>query len=449
MVFDIILTVLAVLILLSVGVLIYFVRSKKSDVDNREISKAVTESVTGMTKIVSDNLENTNKAFSSSIGEKTGALTTEMKALSEQNASNYRTMSEGMQKYLDSTTKAIREENEKGVKNLNERLEELSKSMKERYEQIEKSVDKALSDLRRENSEKLTSIQQTVDEKLQKTIDERLKSSFESVVTQIGDVNKAIGEIKTIATDVGSLKNVLTNVKTKGVIGEAMLGNIIGEVLTKGQYDVNVKTKKGSNDMVEYAIKMPGKGEGEFIYLPLDAKFPLETYYKIKDAIQASDKDMLDKARVELVNKLKAFAKDISTKYIDPPRTTDFAIMFLPTEGLYIEAIETGVYEEIQRKYNVNIVGPSTIVAFLNALRSGFNSLAIEKKSAEVFKLLEAVKTEFETFATALSNAQKKVESAGDELDKLVGTRTRAMQRKLKEVGNMPLEEARELIDAE
>ena len=241
---------------------------------------------------------------------------------------------------------------------------------------------------------------------------------------------------------------MLTNVKTKGIVGEVILGNIISEILTTEQYETNVATKKNSRDVVEFAIKMPAS-DGEFIYLPVDSKFPLESYNKIKDAIDEGNKDALDSARKELRQKIISYAKDISEKYIDVPNTTDFAIMFLPNEGLYVEVIDQGIYEECQRKFRINMAGPTTLSALLNALKQGFKSLAIEKKSADVFKLLEAVKTEFENFAEALSTAKKKVESADADLAKLIGTRTNVMSRKLKEIGTISESKAREILEIE
>ena len=301
-----------------------------------------------------EQVEKSNKYNSSQIDEKISALQAEMKLLNEKNTKNYIDMMEKLNSAIEKMNKSTREENEKAIENLNKRFDEFSRTMAEKYSEIDKNVAKALSDLRRENSEKLDNIQKVVDEKLQKTIDERLKESFENVVSQIGNVNKAIGEIKGIATDVGSLKNVLTNVKTKGIVGEVILGNIISEILTTDQYETNIVTKEGTHDPVEFAIKMPA-GENDFVYLPIDSKFPLVSYHKIREAIDSGDKEMLDSARKELRQKIRAYAKDISNKYIDAPNTTDFAIMFLPTEGLYIEVIESGLFEECQREFKINI----------------------------------------------------------------------------------------------
>ena len=344
-------------------------------------------------------------------------------------------------------TTGIENQNKHFIELVNEKLENQAKSTQERLNNIDNNVSKSLSDIRRENNEKRNEIQKAVDEKLQKTLDERIKSSFESVVTQIGNVNKAIGEIRSIADDVGSLKNILSNVKTKGIAGEVILGSIIGEILSPEQYETNYATKVGSRDVVEFAIKIPN-GDG-YIFLPVDSKFPLECYNKLKDAYDNADKGLIESARKDLARQIKNEAKTIATKYIDAPNTTDFAIMFLPTESLYIEAIEMGLFEECQRDFRVNIAGPTTLSAIINALRLGFNSLEIQKRSGEVFKLLGAVKTEFEKFAEALSSTQKKLTQAEDELENLVGTRTRQMQKKLKEIGSLSPEEAKNIIDSE
>lgn len=332
----------------------------------------------------------------------------------------------------------ISDNNIKSTDQISKKFDEFAKIIKEKMESIDKNVGTNLENIRKDNNEKLDKIQGVVDEKLQKTLEERLNNSFKSVIEQIGGVNKAIGEIKGLATDVSSLKNVLANVKTKGIIGEVILGNLIREILTVGQYEENVKTKVGSNDPVEFAIKMPGEKDGDFVYLPVDSKFPTEAYSRILENIEQGNKEGIEAARKELKNNIDRFAKDISTKYIDEPNTTGFAIMFLPIEGLYAEVINLGLFEELQRKYKVCVCGPSTFAALLNALQMGFKSLVIQKKSAEVFKLLGGVKAEFGKFAETLEKVQTKMETAGKELDNLVGTRTRAMQRKLKEIEALP-----------
>lgn len=350
-----------------------------------------------------------------------------------------------LQKLSSFITENISSTNKQFVEIFNVKLEEYSKSTKERLDSIDATISKELKEIRRESNERLETIQKAVDEKLQKSIDERLKTSFESVIAQIGNVNKAIGEIRSIADDVGSLKNILSNVKTKGIAGEVILGSIIKELLSPDQFEENVATNSSNpRDVVEFAIKIPSKDST--IYLPIDSKFPLEYYSKLRDALDTGDKTIIENARKELGRQIKNEAKTIS-KYIDVPNTTDFAIMFLPTEGLYIEAIEMGLFEVCQKEFRVNISGPTTLSAIINSLRLGFNSLEIQKRSGEVFKLLGAVKTEFNKFAEALSSTQKKFDQAGAELENLVGTRTRAMQRKLKEIGEVTDTEAKEIID--
>lgn len=329
---------------------------------------------------------------------------------------------------------------------LKEKMTEFTKSNKETLERLEKTVKENLENIRKDNTEQLDKINVTVGEKLEKTLEGKLKDSFDNVIKQIGNVNEAMGEIKGLASDVGSLKTVLTNVKTKGIVGEVILGNIIKDILTVNQYDENVITKKNSQERVEFAIKMPGDNDN-FIYLPIDSKLPLESYQKIKDGMEKSDANMIAEARKSLRQSIKQYAKDIATKYIDVPNTTEFAIMFLPIEGLYIEALDMGLFEEIQRDYKVNLAGPTTLSAILNALQMGFKTLVIQKKSSEVFKLLGAVKTEFGKFADVLEKTQKKVGEASDELDKLVGTRTRMIRSKLNNIEGLDEQDSTQLIE--
>lgn len=331
----------------------------------------------------------------------------------------------------------------KSNENSNERILSL---IKESLKDFSFNVTDKITNIQTITDKNLQEIKKNVDEKLEKTLDNRLKQSFNNVISQISSVDKAIGEIKGLASDVGSLKNVLTNVKTKGIIGEVILSNIIKEVLTKEQYEENFATKKNSSERVEFAVKII-TAENKYVYLPIDSKFPLESYNKIKDGIEKADINMVENARKELRNKIKMFAKDINNKYIDVPNTTDFAIMFLPIEGLYIEVLEMGLFEEIQREYKVNIVGPSTLLALLNALQMGFKSYAIQKRSSEVFTLLEAVKAEFDTFSDVLIKTQKKFNEANDELDKLVGTRTRKIQSKLRDFSSIDINKAEEILE--
>ena len=338
------------------------------------------------------------------------------------------------------------EEYEKIKEKLTKELKEFTLTTKEELNKINLTLEKELKEIREDNTKKLDKINESVNEKLEKTLEGKLKQSFDNLIEQIGGVNKAIGEIKGLANDVGSLKTVLTNVKTKGIVGEVILGNIISDILTVGQYEENCITKDKSKDRVEFAIKMPSD-DNSFIYLPIDSKLPLESYHKIKEAMDNGNPELIKEGRSELRLAIRKYAKDINTKYIDVPNTTDFAIMFLPIEGLYIEALIMGLFEEIQREFKVNLAGPTTLTAILNSLQMGFKTLAIQKKSSDVFKLLGAVKTEFNKFADTLQKAQKKVDDASNELDSLVGTRTRMIQSKLRNIEYLDEEESKELLE--
>ena len=308
------------------------------------------------------------------------------------------------------------------------------------------AVQSRLETLQKDNSEQLEKMRVTVDEKLQKTLDERISQSFRLVNERLQEVYTGLGEMKTLANGVGDLKKVLSNVKTRGIVGEYQLGALIDDILTRDQFEENVITKKGSTTRVEYAIKMPGE-DGSFVYLPVDSKFPGDVYAQLVDAYDAGDPAAIAAAQAMLTTRIKGCAKDIRDKYIDPPNTTDFGIMFLPFEGLYAEVVRLGLVEVLQRQYKVNIAGPTTFAALLNSLQMGFRTLAIQKRSSEVWSVLGAVKTEFATFEDVLAAAQKRIEQTGAELDKLVGVRTRKINSKLRSVSVLPAEESARLLD--
>jgi len=296
---------------------------------------------------------------------------------------------------------------------------------------------------------KLEKMRETVDEKLHKTLEERLGQSFKLVSDRLEAVQKGLGEMQSLANGVGDLKKVLNNVKTRGVLGEYQLGNILEQIFAPEQYDSNVKTKKGSNDLVEFAIKLPGKDdEGSQVYLPIDAKFPQDDYVRLQEAFDAGDAAGIDSATKSLMNSVKKFAKDIHEKYVDPPNTTDISILFLPVEGLYAEVVRhPQMVSDLQRDYQVIITGPSTLAAILNSFAMGFRTLAIQKRSSEVWKVLGAVKTEFSKFGGVLEKAQKKINEANKELDALVGTRTKMMLSKLRRVEELPGPESDSLLE--
>ncbi len=305
-----------------------------------------------------------------------------------------------------------------------------------RLDKMSQTMEKKLGDIEDKNSAALERMRATVDEKLQRTLEERISSSFSQVSRRLEEVYKGLGEMQTLASGVGDLKKVLSNVKSRGIIGEYQLGAILGEILTPEQYDENAATKKGSKNVVEFAVKLPSD-DGGFIYLPIDSKFPGDTYSALCDAYDSGDRAAVDLARKHLRQRLLSEAKDISEKYIDPPHTTEFAIMFLPFEGLYSEAVNNGMVEELQNKFKVNIAGPSTMAALLNSLQMGFKTLAVQKRSTEVWRVLEEVKTEFGKFTGALAAAQERIRNVDSDLEKLVGARTRQMQRKLEKMSSL------------
>ena len=328
---------------------------------------------------------------------------------------------------------------------VNQQFRTFSEQNKAGLDAIRATVQGQLENLQRDNHAQLDRMRETVDEKLQKTLNDRITQSFQMVNERLQEVYAGLGEMKTLAGGVGDLKKVLSNVKTRGILGEYQLGAILAEILSPEQYEENVVTKKGSAQRVEFAIRLPGEG-GEPVYLPVDAKFPGDTYAALMDAYDAGDPGEIAAARAALEARIKAEAKDIRDKYIDPPNTTDFAILFLPFEGLYAEAVRMGLVDVLQRKYRVNLAGPTTFAALLNSLQMGFRTLAIQKRSGEVWTLLSAVKTEFSTFQTVLEAAQKRIEQTGAELDKLVGVRTRKINSRLRNVSALPAEESARLL---
>ena len=327
-----------------------------------------------------------------------------------------------MKTYSDAQTTAI-----------NQQFRTFSEQNTAALNAIRATVQDQLSAMQKDNHAQLDQMRQTVDEKLQKTLNDRITQSFQLVNERLQEVYTGLGEMKTLASGVGDLKKVLSNVKTRGILGEIQLGSILTEILPPEQYEENIATKKGSKNVVEFAIKLPAEDDS-FIYLPIDSKFPGDTYAALRDAIEDGDKERIDLCAKALITTIKNEAKDIRDKYIDPPNTTEFAIMFLPFEGLYSEVVNRGMVEELQRKYKVNIAGPSTMAALLNSLQMGFKTLAVQKRSSEVWDLLGSVKQEFDKFNDVLTATQMRLDQANKELDKLVGVRTRQIQRKLKDV---------------
>ena len=324
-------------------------------------------------------------------------------------------------------------------------LNNSSLQSEQKLNQIRETVENRLKSLQDENSKKLDEMRNTVDEKLQKTLEDRISQSFKQVSEQLESVYKSLGEMNKIGMEVGDLKKVLSNVKTKGMLGEIQLGSILEQILSPEQYVKDVATIPGSRDRVEFAVKLPG--DEHPVLLPIDSKFPTEDFTKLMDAYDEGDKALIETHMKALESSIKKFAKDIHDKYVRIPHTTEFGILFLPTEGLYAEVVKRGLVEVLQRDYQINIAGPTTMAALLNSLQMGFKTLAIQKRSGEVWQILSAVKTEFNEFGNVLQNAQDKLNKTSEELDKLVGVRTRQINRKLKDVSVLDVGAVNPLLD--
>ena len=424
---EILLVVVIILLIINI-----YISIKSKGVDITPMQKNIDQKLISVEKTLREEMsvnreesrknEKSNRSeIAGSIDKLSSSILANMIELSKLQKNQFDTYSRTMERTLDAFNY-----------NLRNSIDDLTKLQNEKFTELTKSTE--------ENLEKM---RVTVDEKLQNTLEKRLSESFKVVSERLEQVHKGLGEMQSLAAGVGDLKKVLSNTKTRGVLGEIQLERILEQFLSPEQYEKNVITKKGSRETVEFAIKLPGKDyDNKMVYLPLDAKLPLEVYNKLLDAY-----DMQDQAQIEVNSKnlerfIKKSAKDIRDKYIDPPNTTDFGLMFLPTEGIYAEVLKNqNLVELIQREYKVNITGPTTLVALLNSLQMGFRSLAIEKHSSEVWKILGAVKTEFSKFETVLNSAQNKLNQASSDIDKLVGTRTRQINRKLKNIDTLSFED--------
>jgi DNA recombination protein RmuC len=374
-------------------------------------------------------------------------LNNSLQAFGKTISENQRAASESQDKRLISMENNNANDLDRLRKSQEDRISSLEKSNEEKLEAIRQTMERRLTAIQTENAEKLAEMQKVVDEKLQKTLESRISESFKVVSTQLEQVYKGLGEMQAVAAGVTDLKKVLSNVKTRGILGEAQLSAILSEILSPEQFETDIATKPGSRDRVEFAIRLPGDGETP-VYLPIDAKFPGETFSQLQDAYEQGDPESIAQAAKMLEIRLKAEAKDIRDKYIDPPHTTDFGILFLPFEGLYAEAVNRGFIEELQRTYRINVTGPSTMAAFLNSLQMGFRTLAIQQRSSEVWQVLGAVKTEFEKFGGILEDSQKRLRQVNDDLDALIGTRTRAINRKLKDVERLDAPDASKFLNS-
>ena len=341
---------------------------------------------------------------------------------------------------INKTSKINREELSK---TLNQFEEKFGKNIKD----VKETINNQLKDIRDDNTKQLNEIRKTVDEKLQKTLEKRIGESFKQVSERLEEVHKGLGEMQTIATGVGDLKKVLSNVKTKGVFGEYQLGNILEQILTPDQYGTNVQSNPDYNGSVEFAVKMPGSTD-DTIWLPIDSKFPTTSYEILIEKYENGTKEEIEECRKQLIRTIDTFAKEISSKYISPPNTTDFAIMFLPIEGLFAEVLRVpGIMETLRQKYKIALTGPTTLSALLNSLQMGFRTLLVQKRSSEVWNILSAVKSEFSTFGDYLAKVQTQLKTASSSLETLQATRTRAMDRKLRDIELIDSKESDKILE--
>lgn len=442
---TLIIILLSVICIVSVICLILMIMSRNTAKDDsvarglselNERTAVVKETVSDLRHSNDNSQQQLRSELSSSVQRLGESLRQEQVSASKNTAEQLR--------LFENRLGTIEQNNSQALKNIQSAVSLQLKSFEERIGSMEKnntaainamrdSVTNQMAMIRADNGKHLDEIRQTVDEKLQKSLESRLNESFKTVSEQLERVYKGIGEMQTLASGVGDLKKVLTNVKSRGILGEMQLGSILEQILSPEQYDTNVVTIPETQNPVEFAVKLPGDNDRP-VYLPIDSKFPGDTYSHYRDECNSGDKARADAAWKELERRLKACADDISSKYVMPPYTTNFGIMFLPFEGLYAEAVDHGMVEVLQRDYRINIAGPSTMAAMLNSLQMGFRTLALQKRSSEVWEILGAVRGEFEKFNDALSETQKQLKKADDTLEKLVGTRSRQMMRKLRSV---------------
>ena len=392
----------------------------------REVNQTLDEKVGALISKVDINNKQNREELARSITDFSGANIIQLEKINTQAKEDSRFMREA----LFTAFKGFQEAFDINIRSFND-------LQREKFAQMENKQ----TDLVKSTETKLESIRITVEEKLEKTLSERLGQSFETVGKQLMEVQKGLGEMQTIATDVGGLKKVLSNVKLRGGVGEVQLALLLEQILAPNQYDANVRTKKGSSEPVEFAIKLPGRSEDEssFVYLPIDAKFPKDTYEYLIAAYENAIPDEVEAATKNLETVIKKMAKDIRDKYLDPPNTTDFAIMFLPFESIYAEVIRrSSLIDQLRTDYKITVAGPTTLMAILNSLQMGFRTLALQKRSSEVWKVLGNVKKEFENFGGLLEKAQKNIQTGLGQLDDVVGTRTRAINRELRNVESLP-----------
>ena len=422
-------TIYILLALLIANIILVYVFRAKPEARNAELEQKIEGLSTSLNKIESSLRDDFR------INRQENAE--HAKAGREELAQNIKDFSNASVTQLEKAFKGFQEAFDANVKSFNDLQKEKFKGLEDKQDALVKSTEKKLEDMRI-----------TVDEKLQKTLNDRLTQSFDLVTKQLAGVQKGLGEMQSLAKDVGGLKKVLSNVKTRGGVGELQLERLLDQILSPEQYEANVKTKKGSKDNVEFAIKLPGRdSDKSVVYLPIDAKFPKDSYEQLLNAYDSADAELIKAASRNFDNAVKSFAKDISSKYIDPPGTTDFGIMFLPFEGIYAEVVrKPDLLEDLQRNYKIVVTGPTTLAAILNSLQIGFRTLAIQKHTSEVWQVLGAVKKEFETFGGLMEKAKGNIQTGLNQLDEVIGVRSRAISKKLKGVESLGTSEAKMIL---
>ena len=411
---------IGVLIVLVIVLIVISLRGKGTS--SGDIKSIVDKSNEDSIRRINESINNGNRLFNDMIGERISLI--------DKNIVDKMGI---IDKNISESQSALRQSVANSLSQQEERIKTFSIENEQKLENIRSTVEKGLSSMQADNNKKLDEMRAVVDEKLQKSLEDKMNKSFALVSERLEQVYKGLGEMQSLASGVGDLKKVLSNVKTRGILGEVQLSAILREILSPEQYEENAEVVPGSGKRVEFAVRLPGNDENT-VYLPIDSKFPGDRYQALLDAYDTGDRENVNTAIKALMTVIESEAKDINEKYIAPPHTTNFAVMFLPFEGLYAEVVNRGMIEVLQSKYKVNIAGPSTMAALLNSLQMGFKTLAIQKRSMEVWNTLAAVKTEFGKFADALDKTKRHLEMASEDLEKLVTTRTRAMKRKLSNV---------------
>lgn len=435
-------TAILVILILCAVMLVILIMKQNGKKDGEETISKLEKLQSELTEQQSRLRQELSANVSNSIGTMSGML-----------SENQKSFAEGQDKRLAEMDRHIVEKQQEmnnsvqaQLKQFEERLKTLETTNQQKLEDMRATMSKQLASIQEDNAKQLDKIRGTVDEKLQESLEKKMNESFKLVSERLEQVYKGLGEMQNLASGVGDLKKVLSNVKTRGILGEIQLGAILQEILTPEQYETEVATVPNSRERVEFAVRLPASDGGEHIYLPIDSKFPGDTYAALQEAYESGSADAVKTAYKNLESIIKKCAKDIHDKYICPPYTTNFAIMFLPFEGLYAEVVNHGLVEVLQRDYSVNIAGPSTMAALLNSLQMGFKTLQIQKRSSEVWQVLGAVKTEFGKFEEVLSSAKNRIRQLDEDLDKLVGVRTRGINRKLREIEQLDSAQAEKLL---